>query len=158
MIPGKDKNLFNLIGVFNKKSQPLEIFQNRKRRSVKGTYGALIMENCWSETVLKQSLELIKELGYWGFANPEFKLDPRDGKYKLMEINGRVTMTNSHSLACGIDLALALYEDSLSVASERKFNFKPEIVHPVIWWDVFGDIACAIRLVGSGGKLPEGFF
>ena len=41
----------------------------------------------WREDVVEQALALLRALGYHGIAQTEFRLDPRDGRFKLMEVN-----------------------------------------------------------------------
>ena len=41
----------------------------------------------WREDVVEQALALLTALGYHGIAQTEFRLDPRDGRFKLMEVN-----------------------------------------------------------------------
>ena len=41
---------------------------------------------------------------YQGLSQVEFKRDPRDGRYKLMEINPRLCQWHGLAAACGVDL------------------------------------------------------
>jgi len=43
----------------------------------------------------------------------EVKRDPRDGRYRLMEINARHWMWHSLAAACGVNLSLAAYRDAI---------------------------------------------
>jgi D-aspartate ligase len=85
---------------------------------------------------------LLRGLGYRGYACTEFKLDPRDGAYKLMEVNGRVNRSILHPLAAGINFPEMLYRDVVlgepptpPVRSRRR----------VYWIDVAGDIRYGVR-------------
>jgi predicted ATP-grasp superfamily ATP-dependent carboligase len=40
--------------------------------------------------IIEPAAELLRDLGYWGIADVEFKRDPRDGEFKLLDINPRV--------------------------------------------------------------------
>ena len=59
-------------------------------------------------------LRLLRELGYHGISGVEFKQDPRDGRYKLMEINARSTIL-AHTLApyVGVDIPYVAYRDAI---------------------------------------------
>ena len=43
----------------------------------------------------------------------EFKRDPRDGGYKLMEINARHWLWHSLAAACGVNLSYVAYRDAI---------------------------------------------
>jgi predicted ATP-grasp superfamily ATP-dependent carboligase len=58
-------------------------------------------------------LRLLRALGFWGISQVEFKLDPRDGQFKLMEVNARSWQWQQLSTACGVDLANVAYQDAL---------------------------------------------
>jgi D-aspartate ligase len=53
--------------------------------------------------VIELGRRLLRSLGLSGFSCTEFKLDDRDGRYKLMEINARPNLSGALSLECGID-------------------------------------------------------
>lgn len=52
---------------------------------------------------------IVAAMGIEGFANVEFKQDERDGRYKLMEVNGRPNMSGRLAVRCGVDFPLLTY-------------------------------------------------
>lgn len=52
---------------------------------------------------------LLRELGVDGLVEVEFKLDPRDGRPKLLDVNLRVWGWHSIGAAAGVDFAYAAY-------------------------------------------------
>ena len=48
-----------------------------------------------------------------GIAQTEFRLDPRDGRFKLMEVNPRLWQWHGLARACGVDLPRIAYFDVL---------------------------------------------
>ena len=152
-ISGSEKQLVNLMAVGDTNGRPLEVFMNRKIRS-SGRLVACLMESYYSEILLEMSLKLMKHLGYYGYFNPEFKLDPRDGSLKLMEINGRVTVTNSHALLCGCNLPYAMYRCALG--KDVPYRVMPtERFDRVLWWRPVSDFKGCLRLFCQG-KLTVG--
>lgn len=147
MIPGPENNLQNFIGVFNHNSEPLAIFVNRKRRSSDRFLGCSLMETMWSEEVIHLSNVLIKAIGYIGYANVEFKLDPRDNSLRLMEINGRVSKSNSHALPCGINLPLAMYQMAIGKPTNPMTAFPRNYPDNIIWWCPASDVSAIFRMV-----------
>ena len=56
---------------------------------------------------------LLKEVGYRGIYSAEFKLDPRDGIYKILEVNARPWWYIEFTERCGINLPRMSYLDAL---------------------------------------------
>jgi D-aspartate ligase len=59
--------------------------------------------------VVEPGRRIVRGLGLDGFANVEFKQDERDGRYKLMEVNGRPNMSGALAVRCGVDFPLLTY-------------------------------------------------
>lgn len=59
--------------------------------------------------VLESGRRLLRGMRLSGFANVEFKRDVRDGRDKLMEVNGRPNMSGSLAVRCGADFPLLTY-------------------------------------------------
>jgi predicted ATP-grasp superfamily ATP-dependent carboligase len=69
--------------------------------------------------LLAAAAELMKALDYTGVAMVEFKVDPRTGRWFLMEINGRFWGSLPLALAAGVDFPYYLYD--LLVNGRRVF-------------------------------------
>ena len=67
----------------------------------------------WRDDVVEQALALLTALGYHGIAQTEFRLDPRDERFKLMEVNPRLWQWHGLARACGVDLPRIAYLDVL---------------------------------------------
>ncbi|HOV65533.1 MAG TPA: ATP-grasp domain-containing protein [Bacillota bacterium] len=150
MIPGGENQLLNLIGIYNRNADPVQIFMNRKRRSSGQFLSCTLMETMWSIDVLEYSNRLVKEIGYFGYANPEYKYDVRDGRIKLMEINGRISMSNSHALCCGLNIIYTLYEEALEGPLESVTKPNRDYPDNVLWWMPAEDLAAAIEMFKQG--------
>jgi len=57
--------------------------------------------------------KILSSMSYYGLSEVEFMLDPRDGIYKLLEINARPWGWHSLAIAAGVDLPYLLYQDML---------------------------------------------
>jgi len=55
--------------------------------------------------------DLLAAFGFRGVSQVEFKRDPRDGRYKLMEINARLWQWHGLAAACGVDVPRIAYAD-----------------------------------------------
>jgi acetyl/propionyl-CoA carboxylase alpha subunit len=65
----------------------------------------------WIGEVVDAGLRLLRAFGYHGLSQVEFKRDPRDGRFKLMEINPRLWQWHGLATACGVDLPRIAYAD-----------------------------------------------
>jgi D-aspartate ligase len=59
----------------------------------------------------KLAAQFCLAVGYRGIAGLEFKVDPRDGRPKLLDFNARLPRTNQLVTDCGVNLALLQYLD-----------------------------------------------
>ncbi|MEU4243274.1 ATP-grasp domain-containing protein [Actinoplanes sp. NPDC026619] len=59
------------------------------------------------------SLTFLREIGYYGLVEVEFKLDPRDGEFKLLDVNARTWGYHSLGRAAGVDFPYLLFRDQI---------------------------------------------
>ncbi len=74
-----------------------------------GSYAAII--NTRDDALAQQMKDFLEGIGYVGFANFDMKLDPRDGTYKLFEMNLRQGRSSFFVTASGYNLAKWLVDD-----------------------------------------------
>lgn len=113
-IPGDDEELFTVGSYLDAESRPLAVFTGHKiRQHPTGAGSARLAVSRWDEELAEAGLRLLRELSYHGVSQVEFKRDPRDGRYCLMEVNARHWMWHSLAAACGVNLSLAAYMDAI---------------------------------------------
>jgi predicted ATP-grasp superfamily ATP-dependent carboligase len=113
-VPGGEDQVYYLGSYLDKDSRPLAVFTGRRLRQHPPMYGlATLAESVWAPEVAQAGLDLLREMGYHGVSHVEFKRDPRDGGFRLMEINTRHYGTHGLATACGVNLSLAAYDDAL---------------------------------------------
>ena len=85
---------------------------------------------------------LLGDLQYRGIFSAEFKLDPRDGVFKLLEVNCRSWWFNGFAADCGVDTTLMAYDDALGLDVEPVASYKEgaKLVYS------FNDLRAAWRL------------
>jgi predicted ATP-grasp superfamily ATP-dependent carboligase len=112
VIPGGDDELYTLGSYVRADGKPLGLFSGRKlRQTPPGVGTCRVGEAVWVEDVVESGLKLLHALGFYGLSQVEFKRDPRDGAYKLMEVNPRLFQWHGLAAACGVDLPLIAYRD-----------------------------------------------
>jgi len=109
LIPGDDSlganyNSYRVAG-----SPPLE-FTAAKLRNTPRSFGPpSVVASLAIPEILEPGRRLLEALGYEGYSCTEFKRDPRDGVYKLMEVNGRFNLSSLLMLRCGINIPALAY-------------------------------------------------
>lgn len=71
---------------------------------------AVLVQSVNAPDAIRYSKELLKALGWMGFANCGFMIEKSTGLPKLLEINGRITANVKISWLCGFNIAKQLIE------------------------------------------------
>ena len=91
LIPGGDDQVYIFNGYFDAGSHNLVGFTGYKVRQFPIHVGCASLGECrWVETVATTTVEFMKAIGYRGILDIGYRLDPRDGQYKVLDINPRV--------------------------------------------------------------------
>lgn len=112
-IPGGDDQIFIFNGYFNQTSDCPIGFTGFKIRQAPIHVGCASLGECrWNETVAKITTDFMKAIGYRGILDIGYRFDPRDGKYKVLDINPRVGQAFRLFVAENdMDVVKALYLD-----------------------------------------------
>jgi D-aspartate ligase len=116
IVPGGDEELYSLGSYLSADGEALGLFCGRKlRQTPPGVGTCRVGEAVWVDAVVEQGLAFLRGLQFHGISQVEFKRDPRDGAYKLMEVNPRLWQWHGLAAACGVDLPRLAYWDLLGV-------------------------------------------
>lgn len=110
LIPGGDDQIYQIGLMMDEQGRPWGRFMGRKLLQYPPHFGsgALVVAET-NPTVLELANKAAAALGLYGLFNLEFKRDPRDGSFKLMEIDPRLWLWHGLSEPAGIDLAYVYY-------------------------------------------------
>ncbi len=112
LILGGDGELYTLGSYLAADGEALGLFCGRKlRQTPPGVGTCRVGEAVWVEEVVEQGLTLLRALQLSGLSQVEFKRDPRDGSFRLMEVNPRLWQWHGLASACGVDLPRIAYQD-----------------------------------------------
>jgi predicted ATP-grasp superfamily ATP-dependent carboligase len=140
IIPGRE--IYAFFTYFNKLSEPLAICGWDKIRQYPLDFGfGTFCKSNWRPTATDYSLQFLQKIKFHGFAEVEVKKDPRDGQYKMIEINARTSLQNALAGACGEDVVYAAYLDASGQAKEHQFSFSNDI----LWTDDFRDVVSFLQ-------------
>jgi D-aspartate ligase len=114
LIPGGGEQQFSYCAFF-KDGAGVASMVARRRRQHPPEFGRA---STFVETTDLPLLETLSErflqaIGYYGLVEIEYKLDPRDGRYKLLDVNARAWGYHSLGQRAGVDFPFLLFADQL---------------------------------------------
>ena len=129
---------FGLSALFDEKSNVKAAFIHKKLRMYPVQGGpSTLREGVEHPQIMELGLSLLKSLNWVGIAMVEFKMDPRDGIPKLMEVNPRFWGSLQLAIFSGVDFPYLI----LKMAKGEKFE---PVLHYTAGrrsrWLLFGDI------------------
>lgn len=141
IIPGPVTNLYTFAAYSDKTGSVKAYSIGHKIRQSPPETGAITAGRVTdAEALHVLGVKCIKELGFHGISNTEFKLDPRDGLFKLIEVNPRPGLYNYSATAAGVNLSWASYKDAvLNLQGETESSRKE-----VVWIYDFTDFVRAV--------------
>jgi predicted ATP-grasp superfamily ATP-dependent carboligase len=74
---------------------------------------ATFVESIDLPEIVEPSLRFLREINYYGLAEVEYKLDHRDGKYKLLDVNARTWGFHALGRPAGVDFSYLLFADQV---------------------------------------------
>ncbi|MDZ4805467.1 MAG: hypothetical protein SGI90_11455 [Candidatus Eisenbacteria bacterium] len=108
VIPGPDANIFQCVMYIDARAESRTTFVLRKLRQNPPGFG--VARVAVSHAVIPEietwTWNMLRRIGYTGIVHSEFKLDDRDGSFKLMEINARLPRANLLAARCGMNFPL----------------------------------------------------
>ena len=90
-IPGDDDQVYIFNGYFDANSDCLNPYTGHKLRQYPVHVGCASLGICrTNEQVSRLTQDFMKGLGYQGILDIGYRLDPRDGRYKVLDVNPRI--------------------------------------------------------------------
>lgn len=100
-IPGKIHDVMTVM----RRGEPRAAVTGVRLRTIPPEGGPGIVNETTDDDRLRDlALDLLGAIGYHGAAQVEFKLDPRDGEYNLMEVNPKLWGTLELAIASGVNV------------------------------------------------------
>lgn len=106
------------------------------------------VEECYT-----QSVPLLKALNYTGACEVEYLFDPRDGKYKLIEINARTWLWVGLAKACGVDYAKMIYDFANGIEPDYPTSYEVGVK----WFNPISDTIFALQAMLKGQLKPVAY-
>lgn len=110
LLPSDGKNKTISFTAFVEKGEIHTYWMGEKLREHPIQFGtATFCRNVEIQSLLEPSMALMKSIQYTGVCEIEYLQDPRDEKYKLIEINPRTWLWVGLAKACGVNYASLIY-------------------------------------------------
>ena len=138
LIPGDDSRIYAYCTYINTRDEQCGGLTIRKLRQGPPFFGsARVAEVVADQPILREmTTEFLSRTGFRGIAAAEFKLDPRDGSFRFMEVNGRSVVYNSLLRKAGMDVADLTWADYMTGEPVR---VRPNN-WPGVWADLHADV------------------
>lgn len=114
LVPGPDSQFYNYTAYIDKSGHVAADMTMRKLRKSPPFFGVVrVAETIKADELREPTIELLRRVGWRGMASAEYKLDPRDGRYRLMEINARPFLIQGLALRAGVNYPLLAWRESV---------------------------------------------
>lgn len=112
-VPGPDSEIHFCLMYFNEAGTPVVHFEGRKIFQWPPTGGSTaVAEGIACDDVRDESMRFFESIRFKGMGSVEFKRDPRDGRFKIMEPTvGRPNLQSDVATACGVNIPGVVYDD-----------------------------------------------
>jgi D-aspartate ligase len=110
-LPGRGEAQFSYAALCDD-GEPLAFMTARRTRQVPMDFGRFssFVETVDEPGLIEPTTRLLRHLRYTGLVEVEFKLDPRDGEYKLLDVNTRVWGWQTLCGRAGVDFPYLLWQ------------------------------------------------
>jgi D-aspartate ligase len=126
-IPGEDARIFSYCVYVDRRGEASAGVAVRKLRQAPPFFGVARVAEIVPEIpeLRAATIELARRAGLRGIVSTEFKLDPRDGRFRFIEANARSVLYNGLLRKGGLDLAWLAWRDAV--------DGENEVVRPTLW-------------------------
>lgn len=133
--------------------EPRAIFAHKRLREYPNSGGpSTLRESIRYPEIEDYATTLLKALDWHGVAMVEFRVDPRDGKPKLMEINPRFWGSLQLAIHSGVDFPYLLYKMAIEGDVEPVFEYETGVK---VRWLLLGDVLWYLGAPNKLKALPE---
>lgn len=135
-VPGPPTQHYFIEGFIDRLGVPRAVFARQRLRMYPLDFGnSTSMISVAADAVrgaTSSILGLLRHTGYRGIFSAEFKLDPRDSVFKILEVNVRPWWYIDFAARCGVDVCQMAYRDALDepVETIHQYRVGRTLVYP----------------------------
>jgi D-aspartate ligase len=133
LIPGDDTNIYAYTCFRSNEGQVLNEWVGKKLTQYPDEFGIFSSSSNEAPAMVAElGRKLVKALDCYGIAEPEFKYDHRDKKYKLMEVNLRSMMWHRTGNLSGVKLQKTQFDYAIGQNIKRYQQNQIDRIHYVL--------------------------
>jgi D-aspartate ligase len=153
MIPGGGEQQYAYCALF-RGGEALASMTVRRRRQHPSDFGraSTYVETIDLPELAGVSARFLRAVDYYGLVELEYKHDPRDGQYKLLDVNARTWGYHTLGGPAGVDFPYLLYRDQLGQPVQAA-HARPG----VRWVRLATDVPNAVRDLRAGELAPGAY-
>ena len=153
IIPGDGSEQYSWCA-FVRNGQPHSTLIAQRLRQHPREFGraATYVQTADAPVIEELSERFVRAIHYHGLVEIEYKRDPRDGRYKLLDVNARAWGFHALGAASGVDFAWLLYADMLGLPIEP-VRAKPGVG----WLRLLTDVPTALSDIVHGSVSPAAY-
>jgi D-aspartate ligase len=120
IIPGDGKQQYSYCAFFRDGEAQSTLIARRMRQHPR-EFGraATYVETIELPEIEELAERFLRAIDYYGLVEVEFKQDPRDGQFKLLDVNARIWGFHSLGVPSGVDFPYLLYADQVGKPVDR---------------------------------------
>jgi D-aspartate ligase len=116
LIPGGGSQQFSYCAFFREgKAVGSMVARRRRQHPLQFGRASTFVETIDNPQLEKTSERFLKAINYYGLVEVEYKLDPRDLQYKLLDVNARTWGYHSLGASAGVDFCHMLHDDQMGL-------------------------------------------
>jgi D-aspartate ligase len=153
LIPGGGTQQFSYCAFYrNGESVGKMVARRRRQHPLEFGRASTYVETVDIPILEELSERFLKAIDYYGLVELEYKLDPRDSQYKLLDVNARTWGYHSLGAHAGVDFSYMLYSDQvdLPVSSCKGSS-------GLAWVRTITDLPAAMLAISSGDTTFLGY-
>ncbi len=148
VIPGFDDQMFVFDVYINQEGRPTHTFTGQKLRQFPINFGSsTLTRQVYDPELVKLGLQYMQKLGYRGYGEIEFKKNPDDGKFYMIEINARLSTLNVLFDRCGVEFTYIMYKDLIG---DPLPDYHLEENKPWVFWHAYEDFLSSTAYLRQG--------
>ena len=154
VVPDSHERVYSLLTYVSRDGRPLVTVVGRKVRQGPLRFGtSAVFEVDYEPRVLDQGLRLLKAARYTGVAHVEFAEDPRDGEFRVLEVNTRLPVWAALAANRRLDLPRIAYDD----LTGREVAPVPTFQGDLTWIYLAKDVYVSLQMARRRELGPRGF-
>ncbi len=140
-IPGADEQSYGYTVYIDARGEPVGGITSHKIRRSPPFFGVgRVAEIIDGDFLREPTVEILRSIGFHGMASADFKLDPRDGTYRVLEINGRLSMMHGPARRAGFNYPAMAWQD---IALGQRVEVRPNGWRGT-WIHLHSDLLCGL--------------